>query len=147
MTMHPPSVPLATLLACACAALAACQRASESADRTRVAFSGAMPPMDGSRLEATVVEVNYGRGESSEPHRHPCPVIGYVVEGTVRSQVQGEAEAVYQAGETFYEPPSGVHLVSGNASAKAPAKLLAYFMCDRKAPLSTPVADSAAGGR
>ncbi len=145
MMLHPPSVPLVTLLACA--GVAACQRAPESADRTRVAFSGALPPLDGSRVEATVVEVNYGPGESSKPHSHPCPVIGYVVEGTVRSQVQGEAEAVYQAGETFYEPPNGVHLVSGSASAKAPAKLLAYFVCDRKAPLSTPVADSAAGGR
>ena len=145
MPRQPLSVSLATLLACVAAA--ACQRAPESAERTGVAFSGALPPMDGSRLEATVVEVNYGPGESSEPHSHPCPVVGYVVEGTVRSQVQGEAEAVYQAGETFYEPPNGVHLVSGSASAKAPAKLLAYFVCDRKAPLSAPVADSAAGGR
>ena len=102
-----------------------------------------LPSMDGGRLKATVVEVTYGPGASSPPHRHPCPVIGYVVEGTLRTQVEGEQAAVYQTGESFYEAPNGVHQVSANASDQKLARLLAYFICDRDTPLSTPVADSA----
>ena len=63
-----------------------------------------------------------------------CPPKGHS-----RTQVQGEAEAVYKAGQSFYEPPNSVHLVSANASQTEPAKLLAYFVCDHDAPLSTDV--------
>ena len=51
------------------------------------------------------------------PTRHPCPVIGYVLHGAVRMQVKGGPEALYQAGDSFYEAPNGIHLVSKNASA------------------------------
>ena len=117
-------------------------------EHSRVAFSHALPHLDGAHLEATIVEVNYGPGESSAPHTHPCPVIGYVLEGTYRTQVKGEPEATYKAGETFYEAPNDVHLVSANASQTDPVKFLAYFICDHQAPLSTEVAEpKSAGGR
>ena len=94
--------------------------------------------MDGGHLRATVVEVNYAAGEKDEPHSHPCPVIGYVAKGTIRFQVKGGPETVYKAGESFYEPPNGVHQVSGNASDKEPATLIAYFTCDHETKLTVP---------
>lgn len=105
---------------------------------TRIAISHALPQLDGNKLKVTVVEVHYAPGQASNAHSHPCPVIGYVVSGSIKSQVRGEAETVYKAGETFYEPPNGVHAVSANASDKDPATLLAYFVCDSDAPLSGP---------
>src|SRR5215472_13643501 len=99
-------------------------------ERTRIVLSHVLPTLDGDHLKATVVEVNYGPGESSLPHSHPCAVIGYVIQGTYRSQVKGEPEAIYKAGESFYEAPNGVHQVSANASAKDPLKFLAFFTCD-----------------
>src|SRR3982751_3129564 len=51
-------------------------------------FSHALDPMDGSRLKVTVVEVRYGPGESSKAHSHPCPVVGYILEGSYRTQVR-----------------------------------------------------------
>lgn len=108
------------------------------AERARVAFSHPLPQMDGNRLAVTVVEVTYGPGESSPPHSHPCPVVGYVVEGAVRMQVKGGPETTYQAGDSFYEAPNGVHLISANASDRKSAKFIAYFVCDRKTPLSVP---------
>jgi len=114
--------------------------AQGSGDRkVRIAAEQALPQLDGTRLKATLVEVTYGPGAASAPHSHPCPVIGYVVSGELRTQVKGGAEATYKAGETFYEPPNGVHLVSANASKTAPAKLVAIFVCDHEAELSTPV--------
>jgi quercetin dioxygenase-like cupin family protein len=104
---------------------AAAQSASDASqmnahEQARVAFVHDLPHLDGSNLKVTVVEVTYGPGESSPPHSHPCPIIGYVVEGTLRMKVKGEAEAIYKAGQSFYEAPNGVHLISANASTKKP---------------------------
>lgn len=119
-------------------------RNAEKGERARMVLAEALPKMDGAHLKATLVEVNYGPGESSVAHSHPCPVIGYVVAGSLRTQVRGEAEAVYHAGESFYEAANGVHAVSANASATEPAKFVAFFVCDHDAPLS--VAASVAAG-
>ena len=115
---------------------AASEKTHEKVERSRVAFSHDLPRLMGDKLSVTIVEVNYGPGESSAPHSHPCPVIGYVLEGTLRTQVKGEPEAIYKAGESFYEAPNGVHMVSANASDKERARLLAYFVCDQHSPLS-----------
>jgi len=109
-------------------------------------FSHALPQLDGAHLRGTVVEVNYRPGEADKPHSHPCTVIGYVAEGAIRFQVKGGApEAVYKAGESFYEPPNGVHQISANASDKEPAKLIAFFVCDHDTPLTVPPIEGHAG--
>jgi quercetin dioxygenase-like cupin family protein len=105
-------------------------------ERTRIAFTQKLPQLDGRNLTATVVEVTYGPGESSRPHSHPCAVIGYVLEGELRTQVEGGSEATYKAGESFFEAPNGLHLVSANLSQHRRARFLAYFVCDRETKLS-----------
>jgi len=84
----------------------------------------------------TVVEVTYGPGGASPPHRHPCAVIGYVVDGTLRTRGEGGPDTTYRAGDSFYEPPNAVHLVSANGSDTQPVRFLAYFSCDHDTPLS-----------
>ena len=61
-------------------------------------------------------------------------------------QVQGQPERIYTPGESFYEAPTDVHLVSANASPDKPARFLAYFVCDRRTPLSVPVTGTRGGG-
>jgi len=117
-----------------------------AAEQARVAFSHALPHMDGGNLKVTIVEVTYGPGESSPPHSHPCPVIGYVVEGTLQMQVKGEPKVIYKAGQSFYEAPNGVHLVSANASTKRPVTFLAYFICDHDTPLSVAPPENTGSG-
>jgi quercetin dioxygenase-like cupin family protein len=102
----------------------------------RIAFSHALPYLDGAHLKAAVVEITYGPGESSPPHSHPCPVVGYVIQGALRTQVRGEAAAVYKRGQSFYEAPHGVHLISANASNQAPVKFLAFLVCGSDQPLT-----------
>ena len=99
----------------------------------------ALPRMAGDHLTASVLEVTYPPGGFSSPHSHPCPVLVYVISGAIRSQVQGGPEKIYEAGETFYEAPNGIHAVSANASATEPAKFIAFFLNDHAAPLSSPV--------
>ena len=110
-------------------------------------FTQNLPSLQGDRLKATIVEVTYAPGSSSPPHRHPCPVVGHVVEGSVRMGVKGEPERTYGVGESFYEEPNGVHLVSANASSSRPAKFIAFFVCDRDTPLSVGVPEARARNR
>jgi len=115
-------------------------------ERARVLLAMPIPALDGAHLKSTLVEVNYGPGEASPPHTHPCSVMGYVVEGSLRMRVEGQPERLYSVGESFYEAPHGVHAVSANASATQPAKLIAYFVCDHDAPLSVNVPTAHCGG-
>jgi quercetin dioxygenase-like cupin family protein len=136
---HSRMIGVAAMAAASTAALLASGVAQERASNSRTAFTGKLPALDGHRLEATLVEVTYRPGGANPTHRHPCPVIGYVLEGAVRMQVKGQPERVYKSGETFFEAPSDVHVVSANASQEVPARFLAYFVCDRSTPLSVPV--------
>jgi quercetin dioxygenase-like cupin family protein len=140
----------------ACAAVAGCRArtpevaidtapeaaAGAAGARVRTAFAHTLPAMDGRSVAVTLLEVSYGPGGSSAPHSHPCAVVGYVVAGALRTWVQGEPEAVYRAGESFYEAPNAVHLVSANASSTEPVRFLAWFTCDREGPLSVSAADA-----
>lgn len=108
----------------------------KTVEQARIAFVHALPNLDGSNLSAAIVEVTYGPGGSSPPHSHPCAVIGYVIAGALRTQMKGEGEAIYKAGETFYEAPNGVHMISANASSKDPVRFLATFVCDKDTPLT-----------
>ena len=116
---------------------------STAVTRAQVLLTHALPPMDGGHLALTVVEVRYGPGESSPPHTHACPVVGYVIDGALRTQVRGEPETIYTAGQSFYEAANGAHVVSANASTEQPVRFLAYFTCDHKAPLTTPLPQAA----
>jgi len=111
----------------------------------RVVLSRPLPAMKGDGLRITLVEVTYAPGGASPAHSHPCPVVAYVVSGAIRSQVQGEPEAIYQTGESFFEPANGVHVISANASRTAPAKFVAYFLCDHETKLSVPPVDGSKG--
>jgi quercetin dioxygenase-like cupin family protein len=135
-------ISVAAIAAASTATLLAVDAAQERRSTSRPAFSGKLPALDGQQLEATLVEVTYQAGGVNPAHRHPCPVVGYVLEGAVRMQIAGQPEQIFKPGETFFESPSDVHLVSANASQEVPARFLAYFVCDRKTPLSVPVPDA-----
>ena len=105
---------------------------------SKVVFSGPLAPKDGAHLTVQVVEVVYPPGAASKPHQHPCGVVGYIVSGQLRMQLKGGPERIYKVGDTFYESPTDVHMVSTNDSKTESAKLIAYFTCDHDMPLSIP---------
>ena len=86
---------------------------------------------DGKELRMMTVE--YPPGGSSLPHRHHAQVFVYVLDGSVRMQVQGGDPVTLGPGETFYEGPDDVHTVSANASATRPAHLLVFMAKERGA--------------
>lgn len=93
-------------------------------------FSHVIPNIPGKSLVA--VEVIFPPGGTSAAHRHARSafIYAYVVSGSIRSQVEGQAARVYKAGESFFEVPGSHHLAAENASETAPAKLLAVFIVD-----------------
>lgn len=49
------------------------------------------------------------------PHRHSGPAFGYVIEGAVTFELEGEPVRVVRAGETFWEPGGDlIHYQDGN---------------------------------
>jgi len=83
--------------------------------------------------EVTVETVEYPPGGKSPPHSHHAQVFVYVLEGSLRMQVQGSPLVTLVPGATFYESPDDLHVVSENASASKPAKFLVVMVKD-KAP-------------
>jgi len=89
--------------------------------------------------EAVMLTVEYGPGGTSLPHRHDASVFVYVLEGSMVMRVDGHEPVTVQAGQTFYEGPQDVHLVSANASSSRPAKFLVFMVKDKGAPVGRPV--------
>jgi quercetin dioxygenase-like cupin family protein len=95
-----------------------------------------LPNVPGKSL--TAVLVSYPPGGKSARHRHAGSVYVYVLSGIVRSENSATGPAkIYTAGESFFEPPGSEHLISENASATEPASLLAVFVADDGAQLTT----------
>lgn len=90
--------------------------------------------------EVRMMTVDYVPGGASLPHRHNAQVFVYVLEGTIRMQVDGAAAVTLGRGDTFYEGPEDVHRISANASPTRPARLLVFMVKDKGAPVSSAVA-------
>jgi len=89
-------------------------------------LTAALTRAPGQSLEA--LRVTYAPGESSKPHSHDRDAYVYVLQGRVRSQVEGQPLRVYAPGESWFEPAGAHHLVSGNASDSVPATFLVVFV-------------------
>src|SRR5689334_5772199 len=66
--------------------------------------------------EVTMLTVHYAPGGSDPVHRHNAAAFVYVLEGSIVMQIKGAEPVTLHSGQTFYEPPDGVHLVGRNAS-------------------------------
>jgi quercetin dioxygenase-like cupin family protein len=97
--------------------------------------SYALPNVPGKRV--TIVRVFYGPGGFTRPHRHAGSVTAYVTKGEIRSQLGGGPVETFKVGQSFFEPPGSTHLVSANASTTEPAELIAVFVADEGAQLTT----------
>ena len=89
--------------------------------------------------ELSMITVEYSPGESSPAHTHHAQALVYVLEGSIVMQVKGKAPVTLAPGQTWYEGPDDVHVVSRNASDSAPAKYLVFMVKDKGAPILTPV--------
>ena len=66
--------------------------------------------------EGLMITAEYPPGGSDPIHRHNAHVFVYVLEGSVVMQVKGGKEITLTPGQSFYEGPDDVHVISRNAS-------------------------------
>ena len=88
--------------------------------------------------EALMITVEHAPGGSSAVHRHNAHAFVYVLEGSVVMQVRGGKEVTLRPGQTFYEDPKDIHVVSRNASSTKSAKFLVFLIHKKGAPLVIP---------
>ena len=105
------------------------------AELARHALTG---PFEG--FEAVLVELNIAPdARSTGPgHRHPGPVLGYIVEGQMRFAINNEPEQVLPVGRTFFEPSGAVHTTNGSARTDGPTRALVFMLVPKGSPLTSP---------
>jgi quercetin dioxygenase-like cupin family protein len=115
------------------------QSPKEKSAKVTLVYQHELPNVPGKSIKGVLVE--YGPGGYSAGHTHAKSAFIYatVLEGAIRSQVNGGPVTVYKAGQNFSELPGDRHGVSANASKTKPAKLLAVFVVDtNETELTTP---------
>ena len=90
-----------------------------------------LPPINLNGWQAIIRELTFPPGLKSPKHMHPGLVLGYVLQGRFRFNMSDQPEQLLSAGETFYEPPGGIHLASGSASSTEPARVLVVEMGEK----------------
>jgi quercetin dioxygenase-like cupin family protein len=114
---------------------AAAGPAGSALDTVEPIASYALPNVPGKRI--TIVRVFYGPGGFTRAHRHAGSVTAYITKGEIRSQLAGGPVETFKVGQSFFEPPGATHLVSANASNTEPSELIAVFVADEDAQLTT----------
>ena len=114
---------------------AASEPAGSTLDTVEPIGSYALPNVPGKRV--TIVRVFYGPGGFTRAHRHAGSVTAYIIKGEIRSQLAGGPVETFKVGQSFFEPPGATHLVSANASNTESAELIAVFVADEGAQLTT----------
>ena len=112
-----------------------------SGELARHALTG---PLDG--FDAVLVELNFAPGASAPAHRHPGFILGYVVDGQMRSAINNEPDQVVPAGGTFFEPHGALHTAFGSANADSPVRAVAFLVVPNGSRVTSPANASATAG-
>jgi quercetin dioxygenase-like cupin family protein len=88
--------------------------------------------------EVLMYTVDFPPGFASPVHRHNAQVSVYALEGSVVMQVRGGKEVTLQPGQSFYEDPNDIHVVSRNASSTKSARFLVFLIHKKGDPLVIP---------
>jgi quercetin dioxygenase-like cupin family protein len=76
-------------------------------------------------------------GGSAGKHTHPGEELGYVLEGTLLLEIDGEAPRTLKAGDSFFVPAGKPH--DGKNVGSGPAKVLATYVVETGKPVGSPV--------
>ncbi|HEY4145520.1 cupin domain-containing protein [Pinirhizobacter sp.] len=77
-----------------------------------------------------VKEITLVEGQPTGRHRHPAPVICYVVKGTILFQVQGQEARHYPAGSAIFEPADTV--IEHFDPVDGPATFVANYLLEEE---------------
>jgi quercetin dioxygenase-like cupin family protein len=123
-TSDQPAHAEATAAAAASPAAMASTRPTET---LKPLLQQALPNVKGKTFTSAIVD--FPPNARAMPHRHgQAFVYAYVLEGTVRSQLEGKPVSTYHQGENWVEQPGAHHVLTENISRTKRAKLLVIFV-------------------
>ncbi len=80
-------------------------------------------------------------GPGTPPHRHSGPVFGYMLEGEMVYELEGDQPRIVRAGESFWEPGGDrIHYQAGNNLKEGWSRFVAVMFCVPGQPMLTLVA-------
>jgi quercetin dioxygenase-like cupin family protein len=103
--------------------------------QARIVSSEPLSHVPGKRV--TVAVVHFPPGAASPPHRHGGSVTAYITKGVITSKLEGGPMGTFKPGDHFFEPLGIIHEHSGNTSTTETAELIAVFVHDEGATLTT----------
>ena len=86
--------------------------------------------------EAVQVVVDFQPAATSGKHTHPGEELAYVLDGTLRLEVDGKPAVTLKAGDVFMVPAARVH--SATNTGPGAAKVLATYIVEKGKPIATP---------
>lgn len=75
-----------------------------------------------------IKQIDFDLSQQTGLHLHPCPVVGYIVSGSVHFQVEGEAAQFLKPGDAFFEPANTPILHFDNASDQERLTFIAFYL-------------------
>jgi quercetin dioxygenase-like cupin family protein len=87
--------------------------------------------------EVILVKVTIAVGGREGKHTHAGTLVGYILEGELTLEVEGQPTKVVKAGESALIEPGRVH--EGINKGSAPMTALVTFIAEKGKPLTTPV--------
>jgi quercetin dioxygenase-like cupin family protein len=106
-------------------------------------LQSAKPPFIPEGAEVMTVSIEFPPGDpGTPPHRHSGPAFGYIVEGEMLFELEGEPERVIRAGEAFWEPGGDlIHYQDGNNRTDVRSRFVVTMICEPGKPMLTLVDD------
>jgi quercetin dioxygenase-like cupin family protein len=106
-------------------------------------LQAATPPVIPDGAEVMTVVIEYPPGDpGTPPHRHSGPAFGYMLEGEMLFELEGEPERVIRAGEAFWEPGGDlIHYQDGNNREDVRSRFTVTMLGEPGKPMLTLVDD------
>jgi quercetin dioxygenase-like cupin family protein len=116
-------------------ALAGGAAIAQQAGFTRTALQD--QPLSDPLRHAVQARAEFAPGVAAGRHTHPGEELGYVLEGSILLEIDGQPPRTINAGESFFVPAGLVH--DGKNIGAGTAKVLATYIVEKGKPVATPV--------
>src|SRR5258706_5698003 len=117
------------------AKLGAAAAIAQQAGFTRVALQD--QNLSDPARHAVQARAEFAPGVAAGKHTHPGEELGYVLEGSILLEIDGQPPRTVNAGEAFFVPAGVVH--DGKNVGTGVAQVLATYIVAKGKPVATPV--------